>query len=391
MSIKNLLEDEYYIYGFGLSGKWLSTMLGKKVIGFIDSDEKKTGRVFNEITTFSPKTLGDISGKPIIVAVVDIQDVLPTISNLFPNSEVIPMGKLLNNQKAGKGIDGESEEFVDYSLRAVEICHRSFLENENPRFMRSLDIVISTRCSLKCQDCSNLMQYYKNPNNITFEDVAEYFTKLMNRIDHIYEVRIIGGEPFMNKEAYEIINFFLDHNGVSKVVVYTNATIPLKPEKMKGFDDKKLVFFVTDYGSLSKNTERLTNMLADMGVAFSAFTPRNWTDSGRIVHHKRSIEANQEIFEKCCGKNLYTIMESKLYRCPFAANADRLSGIPKNPLNFVDVNSPTDEITQYLYGKNFIPACDYCMGRSFDAPEIVPAIQTDKPLEYKEFSDNKAV
>ena len=72
----------------------------------------------------------------------------------------------------------------------------------------------------------------------------------------------------MNKEAYEIIKFFLTHSCVSKVVVYTNATIPLKPEKMDGFDQKKLVFFVTDYGSLSKNTTRVLDVLDKKGVAY---------------------------------------------------------------------------------------------------------------------------
>ena len=389
MNISDLKKKEYYIYGFGVSGKWLATILGHRVKGFIDSDEKKSGRLFNNIGTFSPKTVGEIDGIPIIVAVVDIQDVLPIIKSNFPNSEVIPLGNLLYNQKAGYGVDNETEEFVNYSLKAVEICHQSFLGKENPRFMRSLDIVISTRCSLKCQDCSNLMQYYKNPDNITYADVRKYFDTLISKIEHIYEVRIIGGEPFMNKEAYEIIKFFLTHSGVSKVVVYTNATIPLKPEKMDGFDQKKLVFFVTDYGSLSKNTTRVLDVLDKKGVAYSAFPPRNWTDSGRILHHKRTIEENQEIFEKCCGKNLYTIMDSRVYRCPFAANADRLSAIPNNPLNYVEVSASATEMTEYLYGKKFIPACDYCMGRSFDAPEIIPAIQTKKPIEYKEFNDVK--
>jgi organic radical activating enzyme len=391
MEIANLIEDNYYIYGFGVSGKWLATILEDKVLGFIDSDEKKAGRTFLNIQNYSPQNVGDIDGVTIIVAVVDIQDVLPTIQKLFPNSKVISMGQLLNNQVAGYGIEDESEEFVSYSLRAVEICHDSFLGTESPKFMRSLDIVISTRCSLKCQDCSNLMQYYKNPTNITFEEVKQNIDILMSKIEHIYEVRVIGGEPFMNNEAYEIINFFINHSAISKVVVYTNATIPFKTDKMKGFGSKKLVFFITDYGSLSKNTRNILSKLDEIGVAFSVFPPRNWTDSGRINHHKRSDSENQEIFNKCCGKNLYTLMGSRIYRCPFSANCDKLSAVPKEERNSVEVTASPDEITKYLYGKRFIPACDFCNGRSFDAPEIIPAIQTQKPLVYKKYQDENAL
>ena len=136
----------------------------------------------------------------------------------------------------------------------------------------------------------------------------------------------------MNKDIYTIINYFIANEKISKVVVYTNATIPLKTVQMSGFDNTKLVFFITDYGNLSKNTEKVKNVLDEMNVAYRAVPPENWTDSAKIGKNSRTPDENQEIFDKCCGKNLYTLMYGKLYRCPFTANAERLKAIPEaNP------------------------------------------------------------
>ena len=91
------------------------------------------------------------------------------------------------------------------------------------------------------------------------------------------------------------------------------------------------------------------------------------------------------MFAKCCGKNLFTLIDDKLYRCPFAANADNLNAIPINKSNSVKVLDTIKNIRDFAYKINYMEACMYCPGRSFDAPEIIPALQTKKPIEYKRF------
>ena len=72
--------------------------------------------------------------------------------------------------------------------------------------------------------------------------VVNDFNELTSKIEHVYEVRLIGGEPFVNKDIYRIIDFFNESNKITKLVIYTNATIPLKPELMKKYANPKLVF-----------------------------------------------------------------------------------------------------------------------------------------------------
>ena len=77
--------------------------------------------------------------------------------------------------------------------------------DEDKTYLRSLDVMITTKCSLKCESCSNLMQYYKNPLDSEYEQILNSLDIISKNVDEISEFRVIGGEPFMNKKWAEIV------------------------------------------------------------------------------------------------------------------------------------------------------------------------------------------
>ena len=380
------LNKDILLYGFGTSGKWLSSNIEGKIRGFIDSDTKKTGLKFNNIPVYSIEEAKRLINKNtlIIVTVLDIQDVISTVESLSPG-KWLPLGKFLNNEQViNNPLKNEDKSYVEYSLKAVESCHKSYFSTKK-LFLKSIDIIITERCSLKCKDCSNLMQYYVNPINVSFNEILKDFETLINNVDHLYEIRLIGGEPFMNKDIYRIINEISKNKKLSRIVIYTNATIPLKEEYIDILKHSKIVFSVTTYGKLSKNTQKVIDFLKKNKIPYRDHPPENWTDCGVIYDFKRKEPEMKKLFEDCCGKNLLTVTNGKLYRCPFVANAERLNAIPKDSDNYVNVNDSKKNIKKYTTQINYIPACNYCMGRSYDAPKIKPAIQTKKSLNYKTY------
>lgn len=384
--IEYVNDKSVYIFGFGVAGKWLRDQIENNVKGFIDNNLKKNKSSYNDTIVYSPDQVAKLICEEdlIIISVLDIVDVVPVLNKKLPNIKWIALGSHLDSQIVNNNLTGESDEYIEYTLKAVEVCHKSFL-SEDRRFIHSVDIVISEKCTLNCVDCSNLMQYYEDPKNLSYELIVDDFENLTKTINHIYEIRLIGGEPFANKDIYKIIDYFLENQKISKLVIYTNATIPLKESLLTNYSDPKLVFSITDYGDLSKNTKRVTDVLDKLDIAYRALPPNNWTDSAKINDYKRSNESMLEIFENCCGKNLFTLMYGKLYRCPFSSNAERLQAIPIDPKNSVNVNASLDEIEYFLNDIPYIPACNFCKGRSHDAPEIVPAIQSKNKLPYKKY------
>ena len=90
--------------------------------------------------------------------------------------------------------------------------------------------------------------------------------------------------------------------------------------------------------------------------------------------------------------------DSRLYRCPFAANVSRLNGMPTE-LHEADgfdlrgaSNLPApaksrlrDSLHEYLYNITMLDSCDYCAGRTYGDPEIKPGIQAKKALSYTKY------
>ena len=107
---------------------------------------------------------------------------------------------------------------------------------------------------------------------------------------------------------------------------------------------------------------------------------------------------NKILFKECCAKHFYTLLNGKLYTCPFIANAANLDAIPLTNSDFVDLTNNNqnlrDKISKLVNMRNFFPACDFCDGRPYDATSstgydgkgiIEAGIQVSEPISYKQY------
>ena len=86
------------------------------------------------------------------------------------------------------------------------MCLKDEYSSSGALNIKNLDVQVTERCSLKCAHCSNLMQFYEKPVN---EDLTLLFSALdrfMECVDKIYEFRVLGGDPFMNKEMHKVVD-----------------------------------------------------------------------------------------------------------------------------------------------------------------------------------------
>ena len=272
-------------------------------------------------------------------------------------------------------------------------------DSENNFSIKCIDLVITERCSMKCLDCSNLMQYYKNPINSSFQSVKKSVDTVMSCIDYLSEFRVIGGEPFMNKEIGKIINLLKTYNNLSKIIIYTNATIIPKGENLEALKDERVSLDITRYrthGHSVNNHEKLITVLKNNNINYITHTADKWTDSGRVKKYKRTEKALKNIFLNCCVGDTLSILNGKLYRCPFSANAHNINAIPFNADDIVDLFDYEDlELVKSklikLYTRKdrseYLTACKYCKGRDFNTPEIPAGIQTKEVLKIQNLNN----
>lgn len=360
-----------------------------------DSEKRKTEKDYCGIKTIHTPNLKSFFPKArFLIASQHVQECADQLTDMGYN-EFYSCLELLENYDVKKYTHKTTQE---YMMSRIEVCKKShkFYFDDTKTYMRSLDVMVTTKCSLKCRNCSNLMQYYTDAKNTSHNEILKSIEILNNNVDYISEFRVIGGEPLMNKGWADVVNNISVLRPEAKIFVYTNGTIAPKDNQLESFQGKKVNFTITDYGKLSRNVNKMIEKLKYYNISYDRQPAEDWTDCSRIKHHKRSTKDLKEVFKQCCVKYIYTLLHGKLYRCPFIANAANLNAIPDNPYNYVNLMSEKKdlkkELTRLIKNSKFFPACDFCDGRPYDPSSklgydgkgiIAAGEQVSEPIPYK--------
>lgn len=274
--------------------------------------------------------------------------------------------------------------------QSVYCSGMNYEKNTEGLYIYSLDWIITTRCSLRCMECSNLMQYYHKPENLPIEMLQEELSKVLDIVDGIWDIRVIGGEPFMHPKIGEIMEPFLDHPKIYKFSIYTNASILPRESTIKILKHPKVKCEITNYGELVKKYPGFIKLMQEEHIRHRITQANRWQALGGLWDRKSDEETLRKTFQNCYCNDLPTLLAGKIYRCPYSANGRMLEAIPFKEEDIVDLDSGSKDYLKYklkylLSEKNFDHACGYCNGRNFHQGGVKPAIQTKQPLEYKKY------
>ena len=401
-----------YIFGADIAGKVTAKMLkkhGVEIAGFLDNNRNKCMNAINGVAVSHASRLASMDQDAVIlIASTYIADIINQIEGMgfykwVPIADIIEANRhedfraMLSGSEQQNHAGGEfTKDFIDFAVSNMVNSQKKYLDPAR-LFIRSVDLILTEKCSLNCKDCSNLMQYYDNPVNIGGEELFGDLEDICAIADEINEIRIIGGEPLMNKDFHLITKKAAEYPNVNKVVIYTNGTICPPEEKIQAMNDDKIFVFVTTYGDLSRNESKLTAMLDKHGIQYNNQAAYGWTDCASIQTWNRNEETNKTIFRNCCAKHFTTLTDGKVFRCPFSANVERLRAIPDVPSDYISIRGAAKDnkehlgqlkqrIRWFLREKPILAACDSCNGRTYGDPEITPGLQTRETLAYVKYA-----
>lgn len=385
------------ICGAGIVGGVLLDICRQEGISvecFCDSSIKLAGTRFNNLDViYTPDLKLKYKDALFLISVAAIKDVVDLLESLG-FTKWIAGGLLLKNLDISQTNPDSSLDYSKFALENCMLCHDGYLEPDK-LFLRSIDLIITERCSLKCRDCSNLMQYYKHPKDCNLQALLTSMDTFFQHIDEVMDFRIIGGDAFMNKDWPAVVEYLTHEPRARRIVMYTNGTIVPRDDSLNVLRNGKSLVIITDYGVLSARLTELKNALERLQIPYHILTATEWLDCSSITPHNRTEEGNKSIFRFCCAKNMMTMSDGKLFRCPYAANAHRLSAVPDFRTDYVDLVSKglsehnqrdtKKTIREFLLTKEFLNTCDFCSGRPLSGNEVQPALQTDKSLHYKRY------
>lgn len=176
--------------------------------------------------------------------------------------------------------------------------------------MPYFELVLTTRCTLRCESCGNLMQYFNPKNNYTctLEGIFGLLDKLFSVIDSVAHIKIIGGEPLLFKDIVKVVERLDSEPKVKSFGMVTNGTIKLKENLLTALaKSKKFWLDISDY-STSPNL-KIKLYQKEIFSSLEAYkipyiirwndNPLSWWEPGKIYKRGRSKEKIIENYRAC--------------------------------------------------------------------------------------------
>jgi len=271
-----------------------------------------------------------------------------------------------------------------YFLRHARFFRPNYLA------LKYMDLPITTRCSLRCKKCSNLMQYYETPTHIETDFLLAYIQTFFRHVDHVVQLNVLGGEPFMNRDLPRILRALLDTNKIQRIVVITNGTIvPKAPELIEILSHGSIEVSISDYGRYSKKMDKLCEFFSKEGIAFGTTTPE-WTDAGEFENRGRNEDELRSQFA-ACATPCRSLFRGQFHVCARSAHGLDLGAIPVSTKDYVDLTdgnlAPSairKAIRRLDRQMDYITACNHCDTGTIHEKEVVPAEQVAAKREMLE-------
>ena len=386
---ESIIFEKKPVYLYGAGTPLGDTVLYLKehnipILAIIDKNEVYNGQFFEGIPYILPKMSIDKDIPVIITTRLYIEEISTELSRkghlcILPFYYFYKGSGAMERSYARKRAIEESLDYKEKELQN-QCCEMLVLD--------SIDLILTERCSLRCRDCANLMQYYVNPKDEDYDTQIKALIAIAEACDMIREIRVLGGEPFMSQEVYRYIKSCLSHDNVGMITVYTNGTIVPQGENLDILINDRVFVRISDYGRVSKNIDELTYMLDEKNILYEIMVWHSWQDCSGFYDRNRSDDELVVEYDRCCTNNTFTLKGGILYGCPFAANADALSAIPHTASDGIDVitiDSVRDlrQRILFLKRKPFYGACRFCSGRPSYATPLPAAVQSDVVLPYK--------
>ena len=267
-----------------------------------------------------------------------------------------------------------------------------------------VEIVLTTKCTLRCESCNNLMQYFsaKNQYTCTLEGILESLNCLLENVESIQRLRIIGGEPLMFKDLPQLVHAIEKRHKIRAFDIATNGTIVPKDELLRAFKDSKRFrkVSISDYSSapnlkIPLQQETLFKKLKEYGIDYSFLTGGIWYKVEKIYKRNRTKEGVIKNF-LACQMPCVSLMSGDrgkdearenghIFVCPIASSLSKLKGIEEFSGDYITLEKGDlrDKILNF-YAQDFFKACDYCQDYSEPRVDIPAAIQTDAVLQVED-------
>ena len=137
---------------------------GIVVSAFCDNESRKTKKPFCGLkVVHTPDLKKHFPNARFVIAHHNIKDCSRQLDELG-YSEIYSSLELLKNYEVSKYKHRVTQYYMTSKILVSRATHDLYFD-DSKTFLRSIDVMITTKCSMNCKNCANLMQYYVDAKN----------------------------------------------------------------------------------------------------------------------------------------------------------------------------------------------------------------------------------
>lgn len=363
------------IYGVGAYGTLTQKILKKKNIE-VDyfMDRKADGRMINGIEVISPDSVREHRADCFYISSKNYYGEIKEFLQENKCQNVHNICGLLETDMNDTELTEKERDMLENRKTYNAVIRMNDLEGIK---IPHIEAVVTQCCNLKCRDCSNLMPYYSSPRNMETEQLIKWIHNLLETVSYIGELRIIGGEPFINKEIDKFINIFSDNAKIGIISVFTNGTILPEEKILRSLKANNVILHISDYGLGRETRLLLVEKCRQLHISFYVRKYDEWIQFGNMEYVDEDKKGLEKKYKYCSSANCLTVLNGKLYRCARAAHAYEIGLVPCGRDEYVDLSDKINinRLEKYLYNKKYLEACKYCLGTNENDKTVHPAEQ----------------
>lgn len=368
----DLKKDESVIlYGAGRIGGVAAHCLKKRGIrisAFCDSAEDKHETTFCGIRVISPAELKQ-----------NYANVKIIISSVFHESirnSLIRMGfeKIYDCAPLFSEIDFANFNFWmthDYAIRMVEQYLASlFAQKQNDDTIDALYLNVTTKCTLRCKECSSFVPYIANHKNYTASEIMGWLASALHALGSVRVINFYGGEPFLHPQLADMLVMMENESRAKQIQVTTNATILPNDRLLAAMKKIKIHVRLSKYAAnVGQKTEKLIKLLEDNGIVYEVVNFTYWDAGSKIQRCDLSVNEIRQRFKDCTSCRIMYLLDGKSFLCSpscYYYAVDNTSIVNRDYANLngdsESIRSSIKSLKSRLQNGDYIALCKYCTG-----------------------------
>lgn len=257
-----------------------------------------------------------------------------------------------------------------------------------------VEMPITTRCTLHCRDCGNLIPFYTHPVDFDINLLTKDIDDFLYNVDRVHRFIIMGGETFLYRELYRLLNYLIMQNKIDLVHLFTNGSIIPGADILHLLRHRKILVTISSYPvEVSPNKPRFIDTMEANHINYIA-EDLLWADLGGFNPSVNdSVKAIKHRFANCKRKLCHTLSNGEYHLCPRSVHGAKLGQFLPNDSDrviFRDRKNPQAirKELQELFDKDYITACSKCTGSTDKT--LPPGVQMDRGTILLKKSDSQS-